>query len=367
MAKEKTPNLIHEAVITLLTTIDRFLTGGGLEIHELPPSNLRKAVDNLLNGKQSASVLTGCLFLTFYKVVNPSYTFDVIPVGSRGAVGDKLLGAELKHRYITLGQVTAWGENVGFKGNQSNFRLDTDSRFSSYIGIISQAENQDIEKAALYMASLFAASQALPALLPALSADTLTFARAKLLFKSLAYAEAGGSIQQFLVAALLKILRAKQNIRVETHNFNAADTYDGTAGDIEEFVDDKLLRAYEVTARPDWKNRLPDFRDKMDRAGLHKYIIIATNVNIDNELREPTAMALRIEAIQRDIAVVDIMDFFTWMAAELSPLELQQALQDVRDMLVNPKLGGKQAHTITYSTIVGDWLDSVAEAAAKSK
>lgn len=360
MPLKKPASLIHAAVATALAAIDRFLAGGSLQADELPPPTLRQAVDELVAG-QKASVKTGCLFLTFYKVVNPAYAFDVIPIGSRGPVGDKLLGAELKRRYITHGQVTAWAENIGAKGNQANFKLATDQRFGGYVAAIAAATQTEVEQTALYMAALFAASQAVPALLPPLSADTLSFVRAKALFKSLAEAEAGGSIQQFLVAALLKVLRAKQSIRVETHNFNAADKFDNTAGDIEEFVEDKLLRAYEVTVRPDWKNRLPDFREKMDRAGLHKYIIIASGVNTDEELREPAAMALTLASTERDIAVVDIMDFLTVMAADLSAAELQEALQEVHKMLVTPSLGGKQTHIQTYVSIVGSWLDSITQ------
>jgi len=119
---------------------------------------------------------------------------------------------------------------------------------------------------------------------------------------------------------------------------------------------------YEVTMRPDWKNRLQDFREKMDRFGLHKYIIIAANVNTDEDLREPAAMALTMEGVERDIAVVDIMDFLNWMAAELSAFELQRALQDVGDLLQTPKLGAKQGHIDTYMAVVTGWLGNVAQA-----
>jgi len=364
MAKGLSESHVRAAVEVLLSFIDRFADpDAGLAADELPSRSLRKAVTDLLSGRQSNSVVTGCLFLTFYKLVHPDYDFNSLPVGYRGQHGDKLLGAELKHRYITLGQVTAWGENIGAKGDQGNFNLRTDNRFGAFITAVSKADPGDIERTAVYMASLFAKSRTIPAVLPALSADTLSFVRAKALFQSLAEAESGGSIQQFLVAALLKVMRAKQGIIVKTHNFNAADKFDNTAGDVEEFIDGTLLRAYEVTMRPDWKNRLPDFRDKMDRVGLQKYIIIASAVNSDKSLCEPAAMALTLESVQRDIAVVDIMDFLTWMAAELSASELQEAIQEVYVLLQHPKLGGKQAHIETYAAVVGNWLDSVAEAA----
>ncbi|MFD2787304.1 DNA cytosine methyltransferase [Hymenobacter rubripertinctus] len=359
---QKEESTIWQSVQALTETIDRFTNSeNGLKPAEIPSAKYREAVIKLLKGRKSNSVKTGCLFLVFYKVIAPEYDFTSLPTGYRGKNGDKLLGAELKHRHITLGQVTAWGENIGAKGDQPNFNLRTDSRFGEFITIISQANQDEVTRTALLMASMFADSRVLPVVLPALSADALSFVRAKMLFKALVETQVGGSIQQFLVAALLRALRSKQNIRVETHNFNAADKSDGTAGDIEEFIDENIIRAYEVTMRPDWKSRLPDFREKMDRAGLHKYVIIAASVNSDDDLREPAAMALTLGPVQRDIAVIDIMDFLSWMAAELSAKEIQIALKDVNAMLQNPKLGAKQAHIDIYLEVVGKWLDSVAE------
>lgn len=359
--KSKEENPVYRAVIKVIETIDSFLGGRQLEGHELPPAALRSAVSNLVTQpKYSTSVRVACLYLAFYKVVNPAYTFDAIPTVSRGATGDKLLGASLKDRHIVLGDVTSCFENIGSKGDQGNFNLGTDARFREFISAARRASQEEIEKTALFLASLFAASQAVPPLLPALSDDTLSFIRAKALFKTLVATESGGFIQQFLIAALLKVLRAKQNIQVKTHNPNAADKYDRTAGDIEEFVEGVLLRAYEVTVRPDWKNRLPDFRAKMDKAGLSKYIILASNVNNDDELCEPAAMALKIGPVQRDLAVVDIMDFLTVMAAELSALELREAINETYEFLVNPNLGGKQQYTTAYTDAVGVWLDTAA-------
>jgi hypothetical protein len=360
MARINTESLIYQAVTNTVGAIDRFLSGEGLHLSEVPAAKLRQSIDNLV-GNQSASVRTACLFLTFYKDIEPSYVFDSIPVGSRGAAGDKLLCGKLKERHITLSNITSYFENIGSKGNQGGFNLLTDPRFVGYTSLIKKAEPAEVKKAALYLASLFAASQKVPPALPALSADTLSYVRARILFKSLIEAESGGYIPQFLVASLLKQLRAKQNITVETHHPNAADRYDGTAGDIEEFIDGRLYRAYEVTVRDDWKNRLGDFKDKMDKAGLTKYIIIASGVNRDDELREPAAMALKIEPLHRDIAVMDIVDFTNVMCTELSAAELRQAVNGAHEMLVDQRLGGRYATTKLYTDLVGSWLDKMAE------
>lgn len=57
---------------------------------------------------------------------------------------------------------------------------------------------------------------------------------------------------------------------------------------------------------------------------------------------------------------MDILDFLTVMAAELSPEELQNALQEVYRLLTDDKLGGKHRHIKTFTGIVGNWLDEVA-------
>jgi hypothetical protein len=317
---------------------------------------LRNAASNLL--KKSASVRVASLYLVFYKLIKPEYAFEAIPTASRGATGDKWLCANLKERHITLGDITSCFENIGSKGDQGNFNLGTDARFGEFITAARGASQEEIEKLAFYLASLFAESQKVPPVMPALGDDVLSFIRAKDLFKQLVETESGGFIPQFLVAALLKVLRAKQSIQVKTHNPNAADKYDRTAGDIEEFVEGKLLRAYEVTVRPDWKNRLPDFRAKMDLAGLKKYIILAAGVNADEELREPAAMAIRLDSVKRDLAVVDIMDFLTVMAAELSAVELRDAINETNTYLATPALGGKYQYITLFSELVGRWIDT---------
>ena len=63
------------------------------------------------------------------------------------------------------------------------------------------------------------------------------------------------------------------------------------------------MRAYEVTVRPDWKNRVGDFRKKMDTANLRKYTIIASGVNCDHDLAEPADMIRFLAPYGRDIVM----------------------------------------------------------------
>lgn len=113
---------------------------------------------------------------------------------------------------------------------------------------------------------------------------------------------------------------------VSTPNVHASDRFDTTAGDIEELLNGDLVRAYEVTVRTDWKNRVGDFRKKMDGANLAKYTIIASNVNRDDDLAEPADMIRFLAPYGRDMAVVDIFDFVNVFAMKLNSDELRRAV-----------------------------------------
>ena len=169
-----------------------------------------------------------------------------------------------------------------------------------------------------------------------------------------------GNIQQFLIAALLQVHRSRYGYEIRTHHVHASDKFDTTAGDIEEFYDGDLLRAYEVTVRPDWKNRVGDFRDKMDSAGLKKYTIIAANVSTDEALAEPASMIRFLQPYGRDIAVVDIHDFIEVFAMELTADELRRAVNQAYSYLAAPTLCGRADIIGRYSDCVSSWLDKAA-------
>lgn len=196
-----------------------------------------------------------CLFLTFYRLIEPTYKFNRQPVGARGKYGDKWLCEELSKRSLTLHHnIKAYFENIGSKGEVKNFNPARDSRYKDYIGKIAQLTQDELRRVADYLCAAFAASQRVIQPLPPVGADVLTFARAKLLFHKLIILPTEGFVPQFLMAALLAEFRRKENIEVRTHHPHASDTFDNAAGDIEELSHGNLLRAYEVTVRDDWKN-----------------------------------------------------------------------------------------------------------------
>jgi hypothetical protein len=350
---------VEAAVTRALERIDYFINGGTIK---LPDAKYRRAAESLLD-TQAASVKTAALFLMFYWLEQSSWDLKAVPRGIRGQYGDKRLSEELNRRSITLhNRITAFGEDLGWKGDVSQRDISTDTRFSSFISAIADAEPPMRAKLADFFAQKFAESKReLSPLPPIGGCDMLTFVRAKILFHDLLCLPSEGHVQQFLIAALLSEYRLKQGIEVRTYHPHSADEYNRSAGDIEEVLQDTVIRAYEVTMRPDWKNRLSNFRDKMDHFALNKYIIIAAGVNSDESLSEPARMALLIEPHGRDIAIVDIQDVVHFLAAELSMPELRNAVNKAYEYLTNPTLSGRDDLKIMYRDAVRNWLDATEE------
>jgi hypothetical protein len=350
--------LVEAAVNKVLKRVDAFVGG---EKVDLPQPPHRRACEELLD-KKSASVKTATLFLMFYWREDPTWDRNSVPVGARGKYGDKKLCEELTNRNITLhGAITAYGENLGWKGNvrSKNIRLLDDDRFRDFLEKVADARDdlEEIGKIADYMAQRFAESKREATPLPPVGPDVLTFVKAKVLFHQLLAIRSEGHIQQFLIAALLHEHRRRYSMEIATHHPHAADRYDETAGDIEERRGGQLVRAYEVTVRDDWKNRISNFKEKMDRFGLSKYIIIAAGINADSEWKVPAMMALKLEPYRRDIAVVDIDDVAHFLAAELTPQELRAAVNQAFVYLSDRRLSGRPDFKELYTSAVRDWLD----------
>jgi hypothetical protein len=348
---------VEAAVESALATLDGFIAGGKLKC--LPGGPMRHTLDAQLAHK-SSSVRLASLFFTFYAVLEPSWDYTTIPTGIRGKWGDKRLANALNLRHITLhNAVTAFGENLGWKGNVAAARLKGDARFDSLMTALENSDPQEKTAASDYMAVRFAETQRLIAPLPPVGNDVLTYARARLLLTNLLNIPSEGNIPQFLIAGLLHVHRARFGHEIKTHHVHASDKFDDTYGDIEEFRNGSLISAYEVTVRSDWKNRVTDFRAKMDEAQLTKYVIFASNINSDEELALPAKMLRFLEPYGRDIAVVDILDAINVFAAELTARELRDAVNQAHSYLSSPKLCGRADIIDKYAAAVSDWLDQV--------
>ena len=349
--------LVEQAVDDALGRIDAFIEGE--KIHTLPSSSARAVMDGQLQ-HGSNSVRLASLFFVFYATVDAAWDCNSIPTGIRGQYGDKRLATELGLRSITLhNAITAFGENLGWKGNVSNSRLQNDVRFDTFARALGGLSASERRVCADYFAARFAESRKVIAPLPPVADDVLTYARARQLFYSLIGVPSEGNVQQFLIAALLFVHRQRYGYEIRTHHVHASDKFDTTAGDIEEFLAGDLVRAYEVTVRPDWKNRVGDFRKKMDGVNLRKYTIIASGVKRDDDLAEPADMIRFLKPYGRDIAVVDIHDFVDVFAMELSADELRRAVTQTYSYLTTPSLCGRADIIERFNGAVEGWLDQV--------
>ena len=349
--------LVERAVDVALKRLDAFIEGEKLAA--LPDAATRAAMDGQL-GHGSNSVRLASLFFVFYSMVDPAWDCNSIPTGIRGTYGDKRLATQLGIRSITLhNAITAFGENLGWKGNVTNSRLQNDVRFDAFSRALAGLDAEHRKLCADYMAARFAESRKVIAPLPPVADDVLTYARARKLFYSMIAIPSEGNVQQFLIAALLFVHRQRYGYDVRTHHVHASDRFDTTAGDIEEVFNGDVVRAYEVTVRPDWKNRVGDFRKKMDGANLRKYTIIASNVNRDDDLAEPADMIRFLAPYGRDIAVVDIHDFANVFAMELTADELRQAVTQTYSYLTTPSLCGRADIVDKFNEAVEGWLDEV--------
>ena len=346
---------VENAVNSIIQVVDSFIEGA--ELNNIPKKEIRDALDGhfLKNG---GSVKVASIFLLSYSLEDSDWDATSVPVGTRGKYGDKLLAAELTNRYVTFhNNITAFGENLGWKGNVSNINLTKDPRFVDFIGFLS-LEKEDKENIFKYICSLLAESRVVPKAIPKLPANHLTFSRAVSLFTDLVSIQSEGHIQQFLVAAILQHHRSRYGIEIATHHPHASDKFDNTYGDIEEFLDGTLINAYEVTVRPDWKNRIPDLRSKMLESGLQKYVLIASDVNSDDELANPKLLVDFTERAGFDLAIVDLSDFIKVFCAELKAAEIRDVLNTCYEFLLNTKLCGRHDISNAYRQQVDTWIDS---------
>lgn len=359
-ATERRNLVVDRAVTRALARVEHFMAGGTLD----PPSAAHiEACDAMLaRARGGGSAKAAALMLMFYWLEEPQWDRDRLPTGIRGKYGDKRLSEQLNQRHVTMhDRVVAFAENVGWKGDVSNVRLLTDLRLGRFLTALADADPAERERIADYLAHRFAQSRQIVEALPPVGPNVLTFVRAKQLFYDLVAVPSGGSIPQFLVTALLAEHRQRFGVEVRTHNPHAADAYDRTAGDVEEFRDGEIIRAYEVTMRPDWKDRISGVKDKMDRYRLPKYVVIAANINEDEEWSMPARAALALEPYGRDIAVVDIRDVLNFFAAELTAAELVAAVNRAFRFLTD--LSGRPEYLAGFRAVVLHWLDEARPAA----
>ena len=347
---------VQEAVDLLIKLVDQLAEGEALGSPS--PRILKQTFDDHIEG-HGGSVKLACAFLTAYSLIDKDWDFNSVPTGTRGKYGDKRLASELTFRHVTLhNSITAFGENLGWKGNVREFRLSSDLRFSAFLEKLKALNEEDRQSLVRHIAWRFYESRIIPKALPKLPSTYLSYARSLALCETLLELPSEGHIQQFLVAAFLEVHRRRIGNRIVTHHPHASDKFDGTTGDIEEFRDYNLVATYEVTVRSDWKNRLADFGSKVTEGKLPKYIIFASNVRSDPELFPASNLINFVERLHFDLAIVDLTDFFSVFCAELQREEIEQVINRAYELLSEPRLCGRADFISKFRNATDRWLES---------
>ncbi len=347
---------VEKAARLLVELVDKLTDGESLGAPA--SSKIKNIFDNHVE-PHGGSVRLACAFLAAYSIIDDDWDFTSVPTGIRGKYGDKLLAGELTFRHVTFHKnITAFGENLGWKGAVRQFDLLKDDRFSDFLSDLNSLSKQDRKSLVNHIAWRLQSSRVVPQALPPLPSSYLSYARSLYLCERLIAIPSEGHIQQFLVAAFVEIHRKRFGHRVVTHHPHASDKFDGTKGDIEEYRDYDLVAAYEVTVRDDWKNRLADFGKKVSEGGLPKYVIFASNVRNDSELYPAVKLIDFVERLSFDLAIVDLTDFFSVFCAELYREEIGEAFNRAYELLSDPRLCGRDDLIKKYRAVTDEWLES---------
>jgi len=347
---------VQHAVDLIIELVDKLANGETLG----KPTSAK--VKNLFDHQVQAhggSVRLACVFLSTYSLIDPTWDYTSVPTGIRGQYGDKRLASELTFRRVTFhNSITAFGENLGWKGSVKQFDLSKDPRFATFLTGL-KGLTPDVRRGLLnHIAWRLQASRTIPQALPPLPKTYLSYARSLSLCEQILLIPSEGHIQQFLVTAFLEIHRKRFGHRIATHHPHASDKFDGAIGDIEEFREDELVAAYEVTTRNDWKNRLADFGKKISEGKLPKYVIFAAGVRADSDLYPASRFIDFVERLSFDLAAVDLSDFFTVFCAELYRDEIGFAVNRAYQLLADPRLSGRDDFLRLYREVTDAWLDS---------
>ena len=304
------------------------------------PAGLRALLDRVLDQKH-ASEKPALLFLLSYKLLNPHWDLRRVPTGWRPA--DKILCGLLTELSLTLhGNITAYGENLGIKGGADKYDLFDRPLLGGALKALAD-EPSMIRLAFEYVAWRFRASFREPLRIEPLSPDELTYTKALTKADNLLLTESGGHLPQFLVAALLRAFHSqwKTGLHIVTHHPHASDTSDRVAGDVEvQRPDGRVVEAYEVTVRPDWKNRRQDLLKKMQKHGLGRYHVLCLIPERDGELATPEALHNYMSPLGQDISVVDIRAFVADQLMGLTRDMRAAAFAYLEAFIRDPKLCG---------------------------
>ena len=204
---------VEKSVDLLLDLVDKIVDGKTLGA---PAKAATRALFDDHVASHGGSVRLACAFLTAYSIVDKQWDHQSVPTGVRGTYGDKKLATSLTFRHVTFHKnITAFGENLGWKGAVKQFNLSQDARFSTYLSGLRSLNAEEKKRLLHHVAWRIATSRVVPQALPPLPGSYLSYARSLSLCESLLAVPSEGHIQQFLVAAFLETHRKRFGHRVD--------------------------------------------------------------------------------------------------------------------------------------------------------
>ena len=166
---------VEKAVGLIFEKLEQLIAGGALGAPASPA--IQRIMSTHVDPKGN-SVKLACIFFAAYCLIDKKWDFNSIPVGIRGKYGDKKLAGGLTDLFVTYhNNITAFGENLGWKGNVRLFNLSTDPRFSGYITALKGLSAVDREIFLNHCIWIIFASRVVPQALPPLPAEYLSYAR----------------------------------------------------------------------------------------------------------------------------------------------------------------------------------------------
>ena len=326
------------AVTRALAQID----AGRAEASKSLSTAARKVLNAVLDSKRNASDKAALLYLLAYKLEVPDWNLRRVPPGWRPA--DKVLAAGLTERGLTLhSNITSFAENMGIKGNASEYDFFKQRpRLGPALEHFDRHANE-VPAAFAYVAQRFKESYHAPVQISSPGPDELVYTAALDIANRLIAANSGGHLPQFLVAGILKAFHRQFNTAfdVRTYHPNASDQSGHAAGDIEVVnAAGEVVAGFEVTVRPDWKNRRPDLVKKMRAFGLRSYNVVCLIAAEDPDLGDPARLHRYVKELGQDIAVADIRAFVAIMLQSLDREHRKIAFGYVEEYVRDPRLCG---------------------------
>jgi hypothetical protein len=160
---------------------------------------------------------------------------------------------------------------------------------------------------------------------PRLRPAGLTFARVMRVLDAMLGEPSGGAHEQYIVAALLEAVVAREGTRVETKSMSASDRSSKAAGDVEVFDRGRLLEGIEVSANP-WPEKLPQAEDAIRDYSLPRSHVVA-------DAGDPGLYEALELATERDVSVLDVRAVVPVLVAVLDKRQREAALLRLYELL----------------------------------